>query len=272
MAEERGRDIAAAQKSDARFFRSLLLLAGAVSLAVGAFWWTLTLRRVAEPIVQLQDAGEEWVVGSDGRIHFPRELPEPLQQLVATTLRTGKLPIPEDVRTLAAEPTENEPEFRALAPVATAVREARPNFRWTPATNATHYQITIVEWPQRNSAARGEARAPATEWTPSDSLRSAADYSWEVEALRDGAVVAKTAAVRFRVLDEAQVAESDREKAAAGNSHLVAGIVHAREGLLDAAVHEFRLLLGENPGSGFAQQLLHQVAVREPPRRGKRIR
>ena len=158
---------AAAQKRDARFFRSLLLLAAVVSVAVGAFWWALTLRQVAEPIVQLRDAGEEWVVGSNGRINFPRKLPEPLQQLVATTLRTGKLSIPDEIRTLAAPPVESEPQFRSLAPVATVVRDARPNFRWTAAANATAYRVTVVDAQERGSVASREVSAPATEWAPS---------------------------------------------------------------------------------------------------------
>ena len=263
---------AAAQKTDARFFRSLLLLAAAVSLAVGAFWWALMLRKVAEPIVQLRDAGDDWVVGTDGRLHLSRELPEPLQQLVATTLRTGKLAIPDEVRTLAAPPTEDTPEFRALVPVATVVRNGRPSFRWTPAANAGAYRVTVIDAQRRGTAATGEAPAGATEWTPSDSLQPAADYAWEVEAMRDGALIAKTTTVRFRVLDETQAAQLDADRAAAGSSHLAVGIVHARAGLLDEAVDEFRLLLDENPRSGLAQQLLEQVAVREPPQRGKRVR
>ena len=130
----------------------------------------------------------------------------------------------------------------------------------------------MVDAQQRGAVTSGEAPAGASEWTPSDSLQPAGDYAWVVEAMRGGAVIGKATAVRFRVLDEAQAAQIDADIAAAGSSHLVAGIAHARAGLLDDAANEFRLLRDENPRSGLAQQLVEQVAVREPPRRGKRVR
>ncbi len=49
---------------------------------------------------------------------------------------------------------------------------------------------------------------------------------------------------------------------AAGGSHLVLGVAHARAGLLEEAGREFEALVRENPESPLARQLLEQVQSR----------
>lgn len=74
------------------FFRWALPLAAAISLAVGGFWWWITLHQEASPLVRLRDGNGEVVIAANGRSMALRELPPALQDAIAEAFRTGKIP------------------------------------------------------------------------------------------------------------------------------------------------------------------------------------
>jgi len=89
-------------------------------------------------------------------------------------------------------------------------------------------------------------------------------YTWQVRALVNGKeiVMPPPAApqARFKVLEAAKLAELARARAAYRTSHLILGIVYARNGLLTESAGEFRSLLAANPGSPVVRKMLQQVS------------
>ncbi|CAN5749166.1 hypothetical protein BH20VER1_BH20VER1_15590 [soil metagenome] len=62
----------------------MLLAAGGISLAVGTFWWTTTIRNETARPASLRDHDREWVIGSETAQAFPAELPEELRATSGT--------------------------------------------------------------------------------------------------------------------------------------------------------------------------------------------
>ncbi|MFN2476551.1 MAG: hypothetical protein ABR526_09470 [Chthoniobacterales bacterium] len=252
-------------------FNSVVALAAAVSLAVGAFWWTITLRQERAPSVQLIDGSQKLNVAPDGRADQLRSLPAALQQAVADALRTGRLEISADVvalkRAIPAKSTLSAgqvPTLRALRPVGTAVPDGQPRFRWRPEAEATGYQVTVIAAANGATILSGDLFANATEWQPNEPLSAGESYRWEVQAFHGRELGARSPATsegeaRFRVLSPEQLAQWEELKRTAGSSHLALGVADARAGLLDEAAAEFYALAVQNPRSEIVRQLLEQL-------------
>ena len=260
------------------FSRWVFPLAAAVLLSSAAMWWMASSRSAAPDVVKLRDGGRVLGFGEDGRSQTLAGLPQPVADSVADAIRTGKLDVhPETARltgrmgTLAG-PDKEPNAFRVLAPVATAVADPRPRFRWTPAAGASAYQINIVE--ETSGALIVSERLPAasTEWAPAAPLPSGEVFQWEVQALREDQVIANTPAppqpeARFRILPEAAVAELQEAKRASADSQFVMGVANARAGLLEEALQNFRALAAENPDSPLLKQLIAQLESERTPKR-----
>ena len=78
-------------------------------------------------------------------------------------------------------------------------------------------------------------------------------------AIRDGkeikSPVPPAPEARFKVIEQSKADELSKLKRSASNSHLVAGLVCVKEGLLDDAQREFESLARANPKSTVAQKL-----------------
>ncbi|MEP6956629.1 MAG: hypothetical protein ABI883_07370 [Chthoniobacterales bacterium] len=85
--------VAAAQRKDARFFRTALPLAAAVAIGVGGFWWWITLDQAREPLATLRDGKRKIVVTETGDAGVFRSLPAAIHQALVETLRTGQVPL-----------------------------------------------------------------------------------------------------------------------------------------------------------------------------------
>ncbi len=259
----------AGQAETARYFRWALPLAAGIALSVGAVWWTITLRHESAPLIRLRDGGRELVVGLDGQPGGLTALPETLREALAQTLRTAKLQIAPEVEVLGRAPgatipaAETAPSLRVLAPRTTAVPDGTPLLQWTGVPEATGYKIDIVEQTSGALVLSQEVAADAQEWRPIEPLPAGETFAWKVQALRDGAVIAQSAAAaRFEVLGAGRLAEWEEWKRLADGSHLLLGVASARAGLLDEAAREFRLLVEENPDSRLAKKLLEQAQSR----------
>lgn len=109
-----------------------------------------------------------------------------------------------------------------------------------------------------------EVPATANEWSPAEPLPAGGLYEWSVEALRDGAVLARAPSssepqARFRVLPAMEREVWKRARSLVGDSSLLRGIVAARAGLLEEAAEEFRALGRQNPRAERARMFLEQV-------------
>ena len=136
----------------------------------------------------------------------------------------------------------------------------KPILRWSAKPGATGYRVNLSK---NGGEPVSSPILPAnqTSWTPSENLSPNETYEWEVEALRDGELLAKAPAppepeARFRVLDPAARSALDQQRAKFGSSHLVMGLAYAKAGLVAEARSEFEQLAKENPESPLPQKLL----------------
>lgn len=270
-ARDHGREAAADAGSSRRSLRGMLALAAIVSVAVGSLWWSVTLRQIDVPATTLRDGGQTITVAANGSSNAFERFTPTMQARFAEAMRTGKLPLPEKVQALGGDrgvlagSAEEASALRVFAPVATAVREDRPQFRWDGVGEASSYKINVIEQNSGELIITQEIVANLTTWTAPTALRRGETYEWEVQAMRDGNVLAKSPMppeppARFRILSEVEVADFEKANRAAGDSHLARGLAAADAGLIDEARREFDLLAGANPDSPLVRQLLEQVS------------
>lgn len=246
-------------------------LAAGLSLGVGAFWWALTLRHESAGSITLQDNGREWVIGAEAQPTIPEDWPGELRAAITQAARTSRLTLPADLaarretpETFATRRSARPNTFRLRSPVATAVLEATPLFRWSPVEGATGYRLSVIA--EEGEKPGREATLPATtnEWSPATALETGAAYHWKTQALRGEAIVAQAPAAGdafawFRILSQSERNTWERERAAVGDSNFLRGIVAARAGLLEEAAEEFRALGRQNPRAEPARLFLEQV-------------
>jgi len=200
------------------------------------------------------DGNRSYVVDASGAI---AGLPDDLRA-VADTLRAGGVPAGEMLRLLAGHagqergPERDGERPEVVEPVGMVIEDTRPLFRWRGANRAT---VEVFDREQRLVASSGGA---GNSWRAETPLPRGETYAWQVVITgTDGQRVAAPAPplppARFRIVGE----DAARALAAAraGGAHLTAGLVCAREGLLDCAATELEAAARANPRSPAAAQL-----------------
>jgi hypothetical protein len=251
------------------FLRVALPLAAAIVVAAGAIWWSMQEKGKT---ITLRDAGRSISLQPNGRLIGLAGLPNELEHSVATALRTGQLQIPAAIRglvgdrgVLAGEPNKLS-EFRLMAPIATAVQEARPRFCWHAQAGAERYQIHIVDFESGETIVTGKSDGSKTEWTPAAPLAIGRIYQWQVDAVKNDEVIARAPIppepeARFKVLGENERRNVESITQSAGGSHLANAVAYSEAGLLDDAAAQLAKLKEENPGATIPEQLLAQIEV-----------
>ena len=250
--------------------RRMMPLAATALLGGAAIWWITQSNSEPRDFVTLRDGDRVLGFANDGRSTDLAALPADVTGEVADVIRSGRIDLAPDIAALVgrrgtlAGPDEVESSLRVIEPVGTAVRDFRPRFRWASAEEAAAYQINVVEETSGALVASEQLPPDATEWQPREPLAAGEAYQWEVQAVRDGNVVANSPTppdpeARFRVLTAAKLADLDEVKRASGGSHLVMGVANARAGLIDEAMREFRLLSEQNPDAELPRRLLAQL-------------
>lgn len=259
-----------------RFARWIMPLAAAALLTGAAIWWMTQSNRGAGNLITLRDGDRILAFTSDGRSSDLAQLPGDLSGEVAGVIRSGRVELDRDIAEMVgrtgtlAGPEEVPSGLRVIEPVGTAVRDLRPRFRWRSAQEASAYQINVVEETSGALVASEQIPPDATEWQPREPLAAGEAYQWEVQAVRDGSVIANSPQppdpeARFRVLTAAKLADLDEVKRASGGSHLVMGVANARAGLIDEALREFQLLHEQNPDAELPRRLLAQLEAQRRP-------
>jgi hypothetical protein len=221
--------------------RPAALLSGAAALLLlaGVYFWLATLRREVESL------------RTEVRRIEARK-PQPLQRPpeIAELLSEGAV-----LRGPAAAP-----ELILSSPLATAVLDGRPTFRWSPLPGADSYRVTVFDRDFNPVADSGPLLQ--TEWEPERPLPAGAVYAWQVKARRGDAELTApgpgSPQALFRVLATERSAEIERARAR-GGSHLALGILYARAGLLDDAERELSAAVRESPGAEPPRDLLATV-------------
>ncbi len=241
----------------------LLPLAAGLTIGIAIFWLT-TIGREHSRSVALLDHGQQLIVRPNGTIPALGELPDGLQQAVRDAVSLGKIDLPANLAelggssaALAGAPT-TKAGFQALAPIGTVT--AKPVLRWSADPGANGYRVNLAK---NGGEPISSPILPAsqTSWTPDEELSPNEIYEWEVEALRDGELLAKAPAppepeAHFRVLDAAGRAALEEQRAKFGESHLIMGLAFAKAGLVAEARGEFEQLAKENPESPLPKKLL----------------
>jgi len=251
--------------------RGLWILPLAAGLVLGlSFLWLTTVQHNRRGVV-LHDGGQQLFVRQDGAVPALGMLPPELQN-AARAAAGGKLNLPPSLNGLRGEGetlagTATPTSVATLAPVGTFVETARPTLRWNSQEGATGYRVNLAPQSGGEVISSPVLAAGAREWTPSESLRPNEIYNWEVEALRDDAMIGKAPAppepeARFAVLSDDRRAELAKLRAQFGRSHFVMGLAYAKAGLLAPARAEFEALARENPKNDLANKLLSSLTNR----------
>ena len=227
-------------------------------------------RSVSQPeeiSVALYDDGKFVMLDQRGNLVGLTPLPARYEQLVKTMLTAGSPSIPSNIAELVGKretimgASSGERTLQLLSPLATAVRDDLPTFRWAPLTGAGAYSVDIFDSDSNKVA--GSVQTHLTEWTPLSPLKRGRIYSWEVTAIKDGKEIISPAPpappAKFKVLDQESLDELRVAKRRYAKSHLVLGAICAQAGLFDEAEHEFKALLSANPNSAIAGKLSRSI-------------
>jgi hypothetical protein len=136
--------------------------------------------------------------------------------------------------------------FAVVAPVGEVVSETRPEFRWEPLQGAASYSVAIFD--AGLNAVQSSSALHATQWQPAQPLQRGHVYTWQVTAtMKDGRTVIAprppSAEAKIQILQQAAADELEQFRQAHADTHLMLGILYAREGMLTDAEME----LGEVP-------------------------
>ena len=221
--------------------------------------------RAGSPVIALKDGVANITLDEAGTLSGV-DVPQQYAGLVESALRTGRLPIPAglfraEAGGVARSAASSEEPFHLVGPAATTIASNRPTFRWTPMDGATRYTVFVRDKTSDEEIESGPLTS--VEWTPDKPLAGGHTYSWSVEALKDEtryyAPSAESPSVLFKVLEPGKTEALDRVRRATGNSHLVMGVLYAREGLFAEAKKELKALQAENPNSNQVKSLIESL-------------
>lgn len=184
---------------------------------------------------------------------------------VLESLRSGSLSLSEDVVLLNSPADITRGEIGGcrqceptvvMNPANTVVTDSRPTLSWE-GVEGVQFTVSVKDRAY-GDVARSDALS-AKSWRLPRALATGL-YFWQVSARRgDGTEVNVPALpVMFKVLTDPELKRLERAVRRA-NSHLVAGILYARAGLLDDAEHDLKLAAAGSPRPEKAAKLLRRV-------------
>lgn len=179
------------------------------------------------------------------------------QQADGDVLQAGKLPLPDFAKDLPG------PQF--ISPVATAVMDGRPTFRWKPLEGDWTYVVRVSKPDSDVVAESGEISGQ--EWTPASDLPPGITYQWQILARRGAERLTfpqpSDAPPRFRVIDPA-TSERLRELAKKrGGVHIMLAIEYGKAGLIEDARRELELELPRSRYPEAVQRLRQSLDGRD---------
>jgi hypothetical protein len=186
---------------------------------------------------------------------------------VSLVLTTGNLKMPAGMEELRGDSRSfmgsggDSGRHPILTPVGVVVESDSPTFSWRPLDGATAYTIGVYD-SELNKIAVSEPLRD-TEWKIPQSLKRGEIYTWQVRASLGSREIILPAVdlpdAKFKVLESSWLRRLERARRAAGDSHLVLGILYARAGLLGEAERELKAVALANPRSLLAERLLNSV-------------
>jgi hypothetical protein len=218
-------------------------------------------------VALLNDGADQITLDKAGNLTGLKSLPPVYQQMVKTSILTERLQTPSAISSLIGRAgtlmggAGEGVAFALLSPVGTNVSTDHPTFRWRALKGAVSYLVAVYD-ENFNYVATSQP-ITTTSWTVPKALKRGAIYFWQVSAMKDGkeikSPVPPAPEAKFRVIEQTKADELSQLKKSSANSHLAAGLIYARDGLLDDAEREFELLVQANPKSAIARKLLSNV-------------
>ncbi len=216
-------------------------------------------------VIELKDGESRITLDGQGHLAGLQTTPA-YEQVVKETLQSGRVKITTPLTgasgksgTLMGDPTN--PSFRLRVPVNIVIESDRPLFEWQGLNDMATFKVTIFD-ENLNKIAESEP-VNQNQWKVTSALRRGQTYIWQVRASANNQeLVAPSPGsprVKFKVLEQAKLAEIENTKKTNGTSHLMMGILYADAGLLNDAEREFNALLRANPQSSVARRLLQSV-------------
>ena len=223
----------------------------------------------------IRDGSRVITVAAAGTVSGLEALPDRLRIDVRNALMAKRIEPPAVIAGLTGArgvllgTSPDAPHLKLAGPLGTVVEAHQPLLRWQPITGAA-YAVSVYNDRYDEVATSGWIRG--ADWRVKPALPRGARYSWQLKVRLHGdefTVPAPPAPeARFQVLSQAGEADLAAAREAAGDSHLVLGVLYAQQGLLDEAAQELRQLRAQNPGSPAVAELLASVEALRKTRSG----
>jgi anti-sigma factor RsiW len=195
----------------------------------------------------------------------PRSRKRQWQTLVDDALRTGRLPLNDQVRRFSADDTyrgATVDQGGAVRPSGTAIAERQPTFEW-PAADGARYEVTIVR--SNGDVVENSGTLTKPRWQPSAPLSRGQVYRWQVRVQTEKETLILPAPpappALIRILDDAEAAELAEARRVHGDDHLLLALLNARAGVIAETRHQLEQYARAEKriAQGFLAQLPHQV-------------
>jgi anti-sigma factor RsiW len=219
-------------------------------------------------IARLNDGGVQIILDLEGRLSGVDHLPPNYQRMVKeylTNQRLEKSPLLTGLTSLENAAIRGADDkggrFSVIEPVGKVILSDQPTFRWSGLDGATSYVVEIYD--DKFALVTASPQLTNNSWSPPQSLRLGAIYSWQVKAIKDGREFvtprAPASQAKFRILDQARADELANAQRGYASSHLALILLYAQAGLVDEAERELRALQKANPNSAIVHRLQSSV-------------
>jgi hypothetical protein len=239
----------------ARVLGLVTALAATILVVVVLVFWDNGDPRI---VAELTDAGQHMSLDKDGELSGLETYSAEARALAKGILSTGSLDTPAVFEELGNSRGSFERDVNELiSPVGTVVMSDRPVFVWRVQPGAESYDIVI--WEEESGPKDFVKKADnllQNQWQCEKPLERGKVYLWKVSATIGGERhVPPEGRAKFKVLEAKKLRGIEDAKERLGESHLLMLAVYVREGLVEQAEHELKLLSQNNPGSSLVDSL-----------------
>ena len=214
-------------------------------------------------LVTIKDGPRQITVDRNGKAEGLENLPVESRSDVARALSGEPFKAPEVLDELTTtngsvrSANSSEQPIRLVYPARIVIEENQPTLRWIPTATASSYQVAVSDENFRQIA-KSDAATTGSTWKMPTGLERGCVYTWSVRAVNEQGQMSEVVSHgKFKVLSADKINELAR--LTRSQSHLALGLFYAREGMIDKATTELRMVVRQNPDSTVARKLLNTI-------------